>query len=235
MTNRICPNCGVELDRGIEICPLCGNQKNKYSEKPDGNRAYYPSDILKLNSQQRAKIGWELSGIIAASGMLVSIIVDLFIDKGLNWSLYSVTILTGIWLYITLFIFFRRRYLILIPLLTINTLAIQAVVDLIDPPLAWFVHLSLPFTVSFFILAGIVVLLTKRALYKGFNILAISFLALAVQCFVFEIFTDLYFSGMVRIKWSAITSSAILPFSSILIFIHYRLKRGLNLKSYFHV
>jgi hypothetical protein len=235
MTERICPNCGVELDRGIETCPLCGgiNESVEPSRKKD--EAFYPSEILKLNSRQRARIAWELSGIIAASGMLVSLIVDLVIKKGLDWSLYSVTIIAGIWIFITLFIFARNRLWILLPGLTMATLGIQALIDLFSPPIVWFIHLSLPFTVSLFILVAIVIFLTKKALYKGFNILALAFLALSAQLIVIETFTDLFLNRKVEIEWSAITASAIVPFSSILIFIHYRLKRGLNLKSYFHV
>lgn len=235
MTNKICPNCGVELDRGIESCPLCEGIRETDNIGETSFKASYPSDLLKMNARQKARYGWELSGIIALSGIMVSLFVDLIIIKGLSWSLYSITVLTGIWLIISLFIFFRKKYMILLSGLAFTTLGMQAAIDLFAKPFGWFVSLSIPFTISFFILTAVVLLLTSRARYKGFNILAIVFIAIAVQCFIFEIFTDIYTTGEVTIDWSAITASAIIPFSGILIFIHYRLKRGLNLKSYFHV
>jgi len=235
MENSICTNCGVELDMGIESCPLCGGMNQSMPAQEKSNTAYYPSEILKLNSRQRARVAWELSGIIAASGILVSLIVDLVIEKGLNWSLYSATLVAGAWIYLTLFTFSRKKLWLLLPGLALNTLAIEALIDLFAPPLNWFIPLSLPLTLSLFILIAIVIILIKRALYKGFNILALVFLALSAQVVVIEIFTDLYFGGKADIEWSAITASAVVPFSSILVFIHYRLKRGLNLRSYFHV
>ena len=236
MKEKICPNCGVVLDRGIEICPLCFNDPAKGPGKAkEGISPNYPSEILKMNARERAKYNWELSGLIAASGILVSLIVDLVLGKGLSWSLYSVTVITGIWVYITLFVFWLRRPWLLVTGLTLTTLAIQVVIDLLVLPVHWFVILSIPFTISFFILLSLVVILSRRARYKGFNILALAFIGLSIQCFVFEVFTDLYLDGVVSIDWSAITASAIIPFSAILMFIHYRLKRGLNLKSYFHV
>jgi len=235
MTEKICPNCGVELDRGIESCPLCGGMKESPSNERPGKEAYYPSEILRLDSRQRARITWELSGIIAASGIIVSTIADLVIEKGLNWSLYSVTIIAGAWVFLTLFTFFRNKLWILLPGLAINTLLVQLLTDLFAPPINWFIDISLPLTISFYILLFIVILLSKKAHYKGFNILALVFLALSAQIVVIEVFTDLYLFGSIDIEWSAITASAIVPFSGILIFIHYRLKRGLNLRSYFHV
>jgi len=235
MTANICPKCGVELDRGIDTCPLCGNPGGSTEGESKVNTTYYPSEILKMNSRQRARIAWELSGIIAASGILISLIVDLVIARGLDWSLYSVTLVAAAWIYLSLFTFARKKFWILIPGLTLTTLAVQVLIDLFAPPLNWFIFLSLPFTVSFFILMSAVILLTRRARYKGFNILALAFLALSAQLVVIEIFTDMFLYGKIDIEWSAITASAIVPFSSILIFIHYRLKRGLNLKSYFHV
>jgi hypothetical protein len=235
MEGKICPNCGVELDTGMDTCPLCSGDTLREKDPLQSHVGKYPSEILKMSARERARYNWELSGIIAASGIIVSIIVDLVIAKGLNWSLFSVTLLAGIWIYITCFVFLKKKVLLLIPALAINTLLIQLVIDFINRPVNWFIPLALPFTISFFILVSILVLLWGMARYKGFNLLALIFVAISIQCFVFEIFTDLFINGSIHIEWSAITASAIIPFSAILIFLHYRLKRGLNLKSYFHV
>jgi hypothetical protein len=235
MDERICPNCGVILDRGVESCPLCGDKNGDQETLQVGLSQGYPSEILKMDSRERARYRWEMSGIIAASGILVSLVVDLVIGKGMNWSVYPVSVLAAIWIYITLLIFTRRKVWILLPGLAVNTLALLLMIDLASPPINWFVPIALPFTISFFVLTGVVVLLSSRSLYKGFNVLAIIFMAVGVLCIIFELFTDLFVKGRIDIEWSAIAAAAIIPFSAILMFVHYRLKKGLNLKSYFHI
>ena len=231
----MCPNCGVELDRGLESCPLCGDKKTEDDTRVVTRTEGYPSEILKLDARERARFRWELSGIIAVSGIIVSLVVDLVIEKGISWSVYPVTLLAALWIYLTLLTYARRKWWILLPGLLLNTLALLLMIDLANPPASWFVQLALPFTLSFFILTGIVMFLAARSRFKGFNLLAIISIAVGVLCVVFEIFTDLFVNGTVDIEWSAITAATLIPFSAILMFVHYRLKKGLNLKSYFHI
>ncbi|MCX6334194.1 MAG: hypothetical protein NT092_07815, partial [Bacteroidia bacterium] len=72
----ICVNCGIELDDGLMICPLCGKYQgnNDKQEHIPGN---YPSDIIQLHKKENRKHIWELCGIIAFSGITVCTIVDL--------------------------------------------------------------------------------------------------------------------------------------------------------------
>lgn len=231
----MCPNCGVELDRGLESCPLCGDKKIEVNTRVVTRTEGYPSEILELDARERARFRWELSGIITVSGIIVSLVVDLVIGKGISWSVYPVTLLAALWIYLTLLTYARRKWWILLPGLSLNTLTLLLMIDLANPPVSWFVQLALPFTLSFFILAGIVMFLAARSRFKGFNLLAIISIAVGVQCVIFEIFTDLFLNGTVDIEWSAITAATLIPFSAILMFVHYRLKKGLNLKSYFHI
>ena len=235
MSNTICPNCGVELDKGLKICPLCKDNNLPEDEVPDKSNIRYPTEILKMSERERKRYAWELSAIISVSAILVSLIVDMVIVKGLSWSLYSVITIVAIWNCLTLFIFANKRIWIIATGLLLNLLGMLVLIDLIEKPVNWFVQLGLPFTTSIVLLFTILLILIKKANFKGFNILALILISVSIQCMIFELFTDLYLQGKVTIGWSAITASAIVPFSGILMFIHYRLKRGKNLGSYFHV
>lgn len=235
MTNKICPNCRVELDMGLTSCPLCGDDETVGKGNKLKQTANYPSEILHMEKRARIRLSWELYSIISASAILISLIVDLVISKGLNWSLYTTIFLAGGWVYVTLFTFSFSKRLRLFAGLLVNTLAMLLLIDTVLLPVHWFLSFTLPVTITFFVLLFIVLHFTGLARYKGFNILAIVFIAASIQCFVIELFIDLHIAGKVNIEWSAITASAVIPFSLILIFIHYRLKRGWNLKSYFHV
>ena len=100
----ICVNCGVELDDGFKICPLCGKDpENKIEQEHISDN--YPSDIIQLQKKENRRYLWEISGIIAFSGIAGCTIIDLLISKELKWSLLSdVSILTA-WVILTLYQF----------------------------------------------------------------------------------------------------------------------------------
>ena len=107
--------------------------------------------------------------------------------------------------------------------------------DLFSPPVNWFYGIGLPITIALFVSVSIVVVLWHVAHFKGFNILAFAFLVLSGFCIVSEVFIDKYLFNAVEIRWSAIVAVSILPIALVLLFVHYRMKKGKRLDSYFHV
>jgi hypothetical protein len=232
----LCANCGVELDEGLTTCPLCGFTNGEPDiSKPEDKTAYLPSDIIYLHRKETRRHIWELSGIISFSGIAVCTIVDLVIGKNLQWSLFAdVSILTS-WILLSLILLAFRRYYIIIPGLLFTILAMIFLFDLFNPPIDWFFGIGLPLTIALFVAVSIVIFLWKFAHFMGFNILAIAFLVLSGFCIVSEVFIDKHLYNKVEIHWSAIVAVSILPIALVLLFVHYRMKKGKRLDSYFHV
>lgn len=232
MKDKICPNCGVILDSGLEICPLCKSSREKdHNEKGE----VYPSDILHLSEKKSRIYTWELSAIIALSANLICIIVDMVILKGLSWSLYAVTAITGIWLFITSFAFLMKRPAMLGLSLAVTTLVMLIIFDLLSLPLEWFVGIGLPVSLSFWILFALFIFIMRKLKSKGFNVLAIVFIELSALCIIIDIFIDMALMENINIDWSAITAATLVPVAGVLFFMHYRMKRGKDLGSFFHV
>lgn len=231
-----CTNCGVELDEDLSTCPLCGVTIGKEDIKEHLDQSeYYPSDIILLHKKETRKHIWELSGIISFSGIAVCTIVDLVIHKGLSWSLYADASISALWICLTLILLAFRKYFLIIPGLLITILTMLFLFDLFSPPVNWFYGIGLPITIALFVSVSIVVLLWKVAHFRGFNILALAFFVLSGFCIISEVFIDKYLSNVVEIRWSAIVAVSILPISLVLLFVHYRMKKGKRLDSYFHV
>ena len=231
-----CTNCGVELEDDLLSCPLCGFKVGKNPKPESGNQSeYYPSDIIQLHKEESGKHLWELSGIIAFSGITVCTIVDLVIHKGLFWSLFADTSILASWICITLILLAFKKYFIIVPGLLITVLAMLFLFNLFSPPVNWFIGIALPVTIALFISVSIIIVLWNVAHFRGFNILAIAFLVLSGFCIVTEVFTDKYISGKVDIRWSAIVAVSIFPIALVLLFVHYRMQKGNRLDSYFHV
>jgi hypothetical protein len=231
-----CTNCGVELDDDMVLCPLCGFTIGKERvAKTNEQSEYYPSDIILLHKKETRRHIWELSGIITFSGIVVCAIVDLVIHKSLSWSLYADTSILATWICLTLILLAFRKYFLIFPGLLLTLLTMLFLFNLFSPPVNWFYGIGLPITMALFIAVIIIILLWKVAHFRGFNILAIAFLVLSGFCIVSEVFIDRYVSGRVDIRWSAIVAVSIFPIALVLLFVHYRMKKGKRLDSYFHV
>ena len=230
----ICVNCGVELDDGLKICPLCGKDPGKKEDN-----VYYsdnsPSGIIQLQRIENKRELWELSGIIAFSGIAICTIIDLIISKGLRWSLFSDVSISAAWMILTLFQFAYKRILTIVILLMLTILAALFFIDLIGTGREWFFPLGLPETVAAFIAAGTIIVLYKVAHLKGLNLISAALMVLSGFFIITEIILDKYTYGTVNIRWSLIVAVSILPVALVFFFYHYRLKKGHRLDSFFHI
>ncbi len=230
----ICANCGVELEDGLIVCPLCG-QSPEINGKQEHTSNNYPSDIIRLHRKENRKHLWELSGIIAFSGIAVCTIVDLLISKGLRWSLFSDASILTAWIILTLFLYAYKRMGILIPGLVIAVTGALVAYDLISPGREWFLPVGFPLTIAAFFAAGTILVLYRAANFKGFNIIAASLVVMAGLCIITEMILDNYLTGSLNLRWSLIAAISIFPVALIFFFYHYRLKKGNQLDSFFHI
>lgn len=230
----VCVNCGIELDDGLTICPLCGKD-----QKVNGGQEHipenYPSEIIQLHKKEYRKYIWELTGIIAFSGIAVCTIVDLIINKGLGWSLFSDVSISAVWIFLTISIYLSKRTLLLVALQMLTILTALFFIDLIANGPEWFFPVGFPITIAAFIAAGAIIALYKAAKFKGLNFIASSLIVLSGFCIITEMVLDKYLNGFVNLRWSLITAISVLPVASIFFFYHYRLKKGNRLDSFFHV
>jgi peptidoglycan/LPS O-acetylase OafA/YrhL len=230
----ICAHCGVELDDGMKICPLCGMdmEKNEDQEYVSNN---YPSDIIKLQKKEKKRFLWELSAVIAFSAVAVCTLVDLLVSKGLKWSLYTDIPVSAIWVILTLFRFAHKRIILLVISILITILAALFLINLISPDKQWFFPLGLPVMLAAFLAFGIVLALYRAARLKGLNIIAVALVVLSGFCILLEITLDAYLNGAVHLRWSLIAAVSVIPVALIFLFYHYRLQQGKRLDSLFHI
>jgi hypothetical protein len=230
----LCVNCGVELDDGLKVCPLCGKDpENKIDQKQVSNN--YPSGIIHIQKKENRRYLWELSGVIAFLGIAVCTILDLLTGKGLNWSLFSDVSLAAAWVIMTLYLFAYKRTLTIVLLQLLTILTALFFIDLIAMGRNWFFPVGLPITVAGFIAVGTVIILYRAARFKGLNIIASACVLLSGYCIVTEIVFDKYLRGNIDLQWSLIVAVSVLPVALLLFFSHYRLKKGNRLDSLFHI
>jgi phosphatidylserine synthase len=107
--------------------------------------------------------------------------------------------------------------------------------DLISAKADWFIPVGLPITLAAVFFVCLVVILYQYTRFKGFNILAIIFLSVAGFCILTEVILDKYVKGLIDLRWSLLAAVSILPIALVLFYVHYRMKKGNKLDSFFHI
>ncbi len=237
-----CNYCGVELDHDMDFCPLCRLSVDEEFVSPKEAKPKQPLlrdkiiyDFKSLTNRQKHKLFWEISGIILISGILVTLIINFIVSKNISWAKYNVTVSLILFANISFFTLWRSRPVLLLLGSLISTSALLLLLDLFSSNIGWGTKLGIPILASFYILLLIVLWLTNISRQRGFNILAIIFIAIGLFVICIEIFISFYFLGEFSLSWGIIAGASLIPISALLFFVHYRLKTGMDLKRFFHI
>lgn len=237
-----CKNCGVELDEHMNFCPVCGvpvfdqdrdKRERMISEKlAVSNRL--KTEIDRLDKMQKKKFYWEVISIILVSGVLSAIILNFIIQTTLSWSLYVLAGGLAIFAYVTILSYIRNGWVAMFSLFAVNALTLLFI-DLVDQSIGWSVELGIPLlTAALFILAGVIVAI-RHTPEKGFNIIAYIFLASAIASIAVDSLVSLYIENRFDLSWSVIVFASTLPVAVVLLYIYYKLRRGTDLRKFFHI
>jgi len=237
-----CNYCGVELDKTVSSCPLCGltvGEKrvviHEWKSKQPVFKDQIVSEIENMTAVQKRKLFWEISAIILVSGILVTLIINKIESKNITWSRYTLVSSLSILASISFFTLLRNRPFMLVLGSFISNAALLLLLDLISLNIGWGTKLGIPILISLYALILLVLWLIRISHRRGFNILAVIFIALGLFLICIEVFVSLYFNHAIMLSWSIIAAASMIPISTILFLVHYRLKSGIELRRFFHI
>ena len=237
-----CNYCGVELDKTMTSCPLCGltvGEKlvitHEWKSKQPIFKDKIASEIGTMTAVQKRKLFWEISGIILVSGILVTLIINFIESKNITWSKYILVASLSILASISFFTLLRNRPFMLVLGSFISNAVLLLLLDLISSYIGWGTKLGIPILISLYALILLVLWLIRISHRRGFNILAVIFIALGLFLICIEVFVSLYFNNKITLSWSIIAASSMIPISTLLFLVHYRLKSGIELRRFFNI
>lgn len=238
-----CKYCGVELDENMESCPLCNTPiLAVYKDAEEGQQrpSYIPQKDLsiatgKLTKKQKSRLFWELSAIILLSAIIVTLIIDIIISKGITWSRYTVTLCLVIFVIISLFSFWRNRPILFLGGSFLSLALLLVLFDSYMFNIGWGNRVGVPILVILYVNILILFLLIRITKQRGLNIIAYFFIVAGLISFSIESILDKYFLGHFDYRWSLIVIVSALPIAGILFFIHYRMRVGTELRRLFHI
>ncbi len=238
-----CPNCGVELAENANFCSLCGEPLP--ADNID-NPAYLElrqlrqeeklvSDYRKLTGLQKRKIIWQISVIILGAGIIVVLLIDLAVNHTITWSRYPLSGSVVMFINISLILFVYRRIVLLLLLSFLSASGFLVLLDIFAGKTGWGINLGIPLLLAAYLSILILILMIKKARQKGLNIIAYVLLTSGIMCVCTDGIISIYKYGPLSFSWSLIVLISTVIISSILFFIHYRLKRVTDLKRFFHI
>ncbi|MBN2165904.1 MAG: hypothetical protein JW717_06475 [Marinilabiliaceae bacterium] len=232
---KCCKNCGVELDSNMIICPLC----NQYV---DNNRLQEKTQIQELESTsniqssiEKNRLFVEVSAIVLGSGVLITLFIDWLVHKSITWSYYNLIASATLFANITVIIFRNRLPYLFYWASFITNSAFLIIIDNDITDIDWSIKLAIPIMLSFYINLILLTRIIKLIREKGFNIPAIFLIATGLFLMITESFISLYLYNVIVLKWSLIVAVSIIPVTISLFYIHFRLKKRIDLKRFFNI
>ena len=244
---KYCRNCGVELDPSMDNCPLChglSNKKDSLAEAQPENIASSPLHAKKEKGtrtqttpekQLNRKLFWELTVIVLLSATIITILIDLLTSHHISWSKYPAIVCFVLFINSSLLSFFRHQRVTLAAGSFASLSLLMLAIDYMGLGKGWSIWLGLPLLLLLYLFILCSSLFIKKLKEKGINILALMLSMSSITCVVVEILLDYYMHQKITINWSIYVVSSSIPISGILLFVHYRMKKGRELKRLFHL
>ena len=229
----ICKNCGVELEDNIQICPLCGQHLHAHKIKEPTFRQ--PLLYNKRMTAPQKKFTWEIISLILLSAIAATFIINFIINKSITWSEYPVAVSLIIFSYISVFSFWQQRtttqMMVGFVLASVCMLTLDAITSGID----WSLKLGVPLLLAVNLIAAGFLVIIDISRYKGINLLAWAFLCAALLCMAIEGILSYYQTKTTHLTWSVIVGGCTIPVVLVLLFVHFRLRKGRSLEKTFHI
>jgi len=237
---KTCPRCGVDFEENLTICPLClysetGSAENSESIEPEAADLRTLTGYGRLSKRQKRKLFWEISVIVLLSGILVTMIIDLISTGLISWSKYTITACLLLFVNITLFSFLRHKLLLLLCGSFITTSLLIILLDIYSNKMGWGTQLGVPLLLSLYLAIYLIAILFRKNSQHGFNMLGYIFMATGLLSMWIELCVSRYFQGRIKLSWSLIVMVCMLVIAGILMYFHHRLKKGAELRRFFHI
>lgn len=238
-----CNNCGVEMDDDMNCCPLCGlvvgEEPVIIDEQPQPKQPYLGDKVMgeirKLTILEKRKIFSKVLGIMLGSGIIVTLIINLIISNDISWAKYNVLASLTIFVNIYLFTIWRERpYLVAIVSL-VSLVVGMLLLDIISHNAGWGARLGVPILFALYAFILLFIWYIRASKQLGFNVLAVGLVEAGLLLMCIEGIISRYSQHSITLSWSIVAGASIVPVAALLIYMHYKLKKGTDLKRFFHI
>ncbi len=238
-----CVYFGVELDENVDICPLCNTPVTAVlpdAREIDEKLSSFPKENLfpdyeKLTRLQYRNLFWKVSTLVLLSGSLVTLSIDLLTSNTITWSRYSVATCLALFVNLSLMSVWRHRLSVSLGISFVTMSVLMVLFDFFGIQEGWGGQLGIPILLLVYVTILFLATLLKKLKTRGLNLIAYFLITSGVVSFGIEGILDRFLTGRIYPGWSLFVILSVIPVAGILLFIHFKLKRGRDLKRFFHI
>ncbi len=199
-----CVNCGVELEKSQQHCPLCGveavNPKEPYD--PTLPRPY-STHITKIQTQVERRYAALIITILMALAAVVCVMANLVYEDAFTWSIYVVASLGLLWVLILFPLLMPGLHPAAAVMLDICALLLYLyIVNQASGGADWYSRLGMPQVLLYGVLALIDVLCWRSAKIWGWQRYGIVVMSMGLAMMGLETLLDLFNDMQVSLQWS---------------------------------
>lgn len=191
--------------------------------------------VNDLSFADRSRIAVELLSVAFGIALGVTILVDLFVERGFGWSLYSSVGIVAAWLLSAMPLILRGKPWILYAVLAPSLVLLVFLLDIFDGHIGWFLGFGLPIVLLLVGCIAAVGAIGAAMRRKGLNLVALALAGIAIFCVGLEAILDLNLNGRLSFDWSAVVAFALVPTAGLLFYLHYRIMHRASLRKLFRL
>ena len=252
-----CPRCGVQLSDDATRCVLCGMRP--VTDRPpaaDAAGVQYPespgasgrlSDVEigadafarvvrdSLSGAERRRVAVELLAVSLGGALVVTCLIDVFMNGAFTWSLFSSVGIVSAWMLLAIPLVLHGYpwliYAVLAPYLVLAVFLFTVFAGNIGS----FLWYGLPITLAVDGLSAGMLAIVSAFRRKGLNALAVALCGIALFCFALESAVDFNVGRAFSPGWSVVVAIALVPAAGLLFFLHYRIVDPASLRKLFRL
>lgn len=199
-----CVNCGVELEKSLKSCPLCGVEAVNPKEPFDPSVPRpYSARIATIQEQVERRYTAIIISVVLALAAVICVMANLVYEDSFTWSVYVVSGIAMLWvLAVVPFLHPRLHPVVIVALDVCALLLFLNIINQQDPTSDWYTLLAMPQVLLYGFLALVVVLLWRTSFVRGWQRIGVAIMAAGAGVMGLECLLDLYNGMRVQPQWS---------------------------------
>jgi uncharacterized membrane protein len=231
---KTCGSCGVEVEEGVDRCPLCRSPlgDGPAEPAPEAGRAAEPA--VPAASVRRWL--WEVVSLLAMTAIVIVAAIDLASGFDVTWSLFPMSAVAFLWACTTVAIALGRRTIPLLAALAAALVAFLFVLELLTGGPSWFVPLALPLVGVAVVVSAAAGAVVRRFRLPPLPAIAVVTLGGGLAAVGAEYVLNRALADGAVVSWSLVVMACALSLSLALLLVHKRLKeRHADIRRMFHL
>ncbi|MBQ4626360.1 MAG: hypothetical protein IJB45_03820 [Clostridia bacterium] len=206
-----CVNCGVELEKGCAMCPLCDTPvlNPREGHKPPDIPAY--PEIVKIpKATQKRFTVFVISMVMLLPNIMLAVLDMLFWEGEVSSFIIGASMVAWLWF---LFPFLWKKPIPVV-ILGIDALALIAFLKFCSLKTTtspgWFSSLVLPVVITLWAICNIFIFWLKKPRSKTAGTIA-AIIAVNIMTFVVEICLNMFYNGKLQVEFSLVVAACSVP------------------------